>query len=73
MRKISGKNKKIKLKRNKYFIELKIDRQLNAAFRRGNVAMKSSRVNYLAHENSVFCMNSQRCPVAAYFHITSTN
>ena len=73
MTKKQVKKRNPRLKRSKYFFDLKIDKPISVTFRRSNVSLKKSRADYFAHEKQIYCMESQRCAVSAFFHITCTN
>jgi hypothetical protein len=62
-----------KLKRSKYFFDLKIDKPLGLAFRRSSFVAKKCRIYYSILERHIYFIDSKRCDVATCFHITSTN
>jgi hypothetical protein len=72
MKTIAGR-RRAALGRIKYCSDLKFDRPLLLAFRRGNVAVKKRRAKYFIYEKKIFFMDSQRCAVATRFHIVGTN
>ena len=70
---IAPGRKAIRLRRKKYCFDLKFDRPLGHAIRRGNRSVKKGRAKFYEYENKFFNSKANYCAIDTRYRIMCVN